>query len=83
MWTNEEGTRYLPVMGGSGAFARVHTVEEILAAPDVDGVSFGDALGAIGYAGATPVGGRKLGAYFEAHSSRDHCWKTPAIPSAW
>ena len=67
MWTNEEGTRYLPVMGGSGAFARVHTVEEILAAPDVDGVSFGDALRAIGYAGATPVGGRKLGAYFEAH----------------
>ena len=67
MWTNEEGTRYLPVMGGSGAFAGVHTVEEILAAPDVDGVSFGDALRAIDYAGATPVGGRKLGAYFEAH----------------
>lgn len=67
MWTNEEGTRYLPVMGGSGAFAGVHTVEEILAARDLDGVSFGDALRAIGYAGTTPVGGRKLGAYFEAH----------------
>ena len=34
---------------------------------DSDGISFGDALRAIGYAGATPVGGRKLGAYFEAH----------------
>jgi N-carbamoyl-L-amino-acid hydrolase len=67
MWTNEEGTRFLPVMGGSGAFAGVHTVEEILAAPDLDGVSFGDALRAIGYAGAAPVGGRRLGAYFEAH----------------
>ena len=67
MWTNEEGTRFLPVMGGSGAFAGVHTVEEILAAPDIDGVSFGDALRAIGYAGALPVGGRRLGAYFEAH----------------
>ena len=67
MWTNEEGTRFLPVMGGSGAFTGVHTVEELLGARDLDGVSFGDALRAIGYAGAAPVGGRKLGAYFEAH----------------
>jgi N-carbamoyl-L-amino-acid hydrolase len=67
MWTNEEGSRFLPVMGGSGAFAGVHTVEEIHSARDPDGVSFGDALRAIDYAGATPVGGRRLGAYFEAH----------------
>jgi len=67
MWTNEEGTRFLPVMGGSGAFAGVHPVAEILAGRDLDGVSFGDALRAIGYAGAAPVGGRGLGAYFEAH----------------
>jgi N-carbamoyl-L-amino-acid hydrolase len=67
MWTNEEGSRFLPVMGASGAFAGVHTVEEILSARDLDGVSFGDALRAIGYAGTTAVGGRKLGAYFEAH----------------
>jgi len=67
MWTNEEGTRFLPVMGGSGAFTGAYTVEQILAAADLDGVSFGDALRAIGYAGAVPVGGRKLGAYFEAH----------------
>jgi beta-ureidopropionase / N-carbamoyl-L-amino-acid hydrolase len=67
MWTNEEGSRFLPVMGASGAFAGVHTVEEVLAARDLDGVSFGDALRAIGYAGAAPVGRRKLGAYFEAH----------------
>ncbi len=67
MWTNEEGSRFLPVMGASGAFAGVHSVEEILAARDLDGVSFGDALRAIGYAGSTPVGGRTLGAYFEAH----------------
>ncbi len=67
MWTNEEGTRFLPVMGGSGAFTGAYTLEEILASPDPDGVSFGDALRAIDYAGKTPVGGRKLGAYFEAH----------------
>ena len=67
MWTNEEGSRFLPVMGASGAFAGVHTVEEILAGRDSDGISFGDALRAIGYAGAMPVGGRPLAAYFEAH----------------
>ena len=67
MWTNEEGARFLPVMGASGAFAGVHTVEEILAGRDLDGMSFGDALRAIGYAGPAPVGGRRLGAYFEAH----------------
>ncbi len=67
MWTNEEGSRFLPVMGASGAFAGVHTTEEILAACDVDGVAFGDALRAIGYAGSAPVGGRPLAAYFEAH----------------
>jgi N-carbamoyl-L-amino-acid hydrolase len=67
MWTNEEGSRFLPVMGASGAFAGVHTVEEILAGRDPEGVSFGDALRAIGYAGAMPVGGRPLSAYFEAH----------------
>ncbi|MHB8667697.1 MAG: Zn-dependent hydrolase [Burkholderiales bacterium] len=67
MWTNEEGARFLPVMGASGAFAGVHAVEEILAGRDLDGMSFGDALRAIGYAGAAPVGGRPLAAYFEAH----------------
>ncbi len=67
MWTNEEGSRFLPVMGGSGAFAGGFTVEQLRAERDPDGVSFGEALDAIGYAGAAPVGGRKLGAYFEAH----------------
>ncbi|MBE0620803.1 MAG: Zn-dependent hydrolase [Burkholderiales bacterium] len=67
MWTNEEGSRFLPVMGASGAFAGVHTVEEILAARDPEGISFGEALRAIDYAGTMPVGGRPLSAYFEAH----------------
>jgi beta-ureidopropionase / N-carbamoyl-L-amino-acid hydrolase len=67
MWTNEEGSRFLPVMGASGAFAGVHTVGEIREARDPDGISFGAALDAIGYAGAAPVGGRPLAAYFEAH----------------
>ena len=67
VWTNEEGSRFIPVMGGSGAFAGVFTVEHLLAQRDADGIAFGEALARIGYAGGTPVGGRALDAYFEAH----------------
>jgi len=67
IWTNEEGSRFVPVMGGSGAFAGVFSVEHLLAQRDTDGVTFGEALAQIGYAGTAPVGGRPLDAYFEAH----------------
>ena len=67
IWTNEEGSRFVPVMGGSGAFAGVFTLEHLLQQRDVDGVGFGEALASIGYAGKAPVGGRALAAYFEAH----------------
>jgi N-carbamoyl-L-amino-acid hydrolase len=67
IWTNEEGSRFVPVMGGSGAFAGVYTLEHLLQQRDIDGIAFGDALRDIGYAGCAPVGGRALDAYFEAH----------------
>jgi beta-ureidopropionase / N-carbamoyl-L-amino-acid hydrolase len=67
IWTNEEGTRFVPTMGGSGAFARVFTLDYLLAQRDIDGISFGEALHRIGYAGAGPVGERAVDAYFEAH----------------
>ena len=67
IWTNEEGSRFVPVMGGSGAFAGVFTLEHLRSQRDVDGISFGEALERIGYAGGAPVGKRALDAYFEAH----------------
>src|SRR5215470_9893853 len=67
IWTNEEGTRFIPTMGGSGAFARVFTLDYLLSQRDIDGISFGDALRKIGYAGSAPVGERAVDAYFEAH----------------
>jgi len=67
IWTNEEGSRFVPVMGGSGAFAGVFSLEHLLQQRDGDGIAFGEALERIGYAGSTPVGGRALDAYFEAH----------------
>jgi N-carbamoyl-L-amino-acid hydrolase len=67
IWTNEEGSRFIPVMGGSGAFAGVFTLEYLLQQRDIDGISFGEALNSIGYAGTSRVGGRAVDAYFEAH----------------
>jgi len=67
IWTNEEGSRFVPVMMGSGVFCNVFPLETALAATDVDGKSVRDELANIGYAGTLPVGTRKLGSYFEAH----------------
>jgi N-carbamoyl-L-amino-acid hydrolase len=65
-WTNEEGTRFTPVMMGSGVFAGVHPLEAVLPRTDLDGRSVGDELARIGYAGTAPLG-TPIGAYFEAH----------------
>lgn len=67
IWTNEEGTRFVPVMMGSGAFIGRFAVADVLATTDKDGLAVADELKKIGYAGDLPVGQRKVGAYFEAH----------------
>ncbi|HXV07949.1 MAG TPA: Zn-dependent hydrolase [Burkholderiales bacterium] len=67
VWTNEEGSRFTPGMMGSGVFVGEFALNAILQRADIDGVSVGEALRGIGYAGAEPPGGRPLGAYFEAH----------------
>ena len=64
-WTNEEGSRFVPVMMGSGVFAGVYRAEQVLAAKDSDGIRAGDALNAIGYAGDGQA--HEIDAYFEAH----------------
>src|SRR5207344_619689 len=58
IWTNEEGTRFTPVMMGSGVFAGVFDLDYVLARTDLDGKSVGAELTRIGYAGSAPVGGR-------------------------
>ncbi|MGG5871207.1 Zn-dependent hydrolase [Pseudomonas peli] len=67
VWTNEEGSRFAPCMMGSGVFSEKFTLEETLAKRDAEGVSVGEALNAIGYAGTRAVTGHAVGAYFEAH----------------
>ena len=51
IWTNEEGARFAPSMLGSGVFAGQYESGYALSRRDSDGVSLGEALAAIGYAG--------------------------------
>ena len=67
VWTNEEGCRFAPAMVASGVFGGAFTLDHALNIKDRDGVSFGEALKKIGYDGSEPVGGRLVGAFFEAH----------------
>ncbi|MBM3368855.1 MAG: hydantoinase/carbamoylase family amidase, partial [Betaproteobacteria bacterium] len=66
-WTNEEGARFSPPMVASGAFAGAYALDWVLDRRDDEGKRLGDELARIGYAGAAPVGGRKLDSYFELH----------------
>jgi beta-ureidopropionase / N-carbamoyl-L-amino-acid hydrolase len=66
-WTNEEGSRFAPAMLASGVFAGAFTRDEAYSKKDRDGVSFGEALDAIGYRGAEPVGQRRFAGLFELH----------------
>ncbi len=66
-WTNEEGSRFVPVMMGSGVFAGVFPLEQIYAVQDSDGKTVGSELANIGYIGEQTPGDHPVGAYFEAH----------------
>ena len=65
-WTNEEGSRFAPAMVASGVFAGIYDLEYGLSRADANGLTMGEELKRIGYAGDQPMG-RPLHAYFEAH----------------
>ncbi|HOI66257.1 MAG TPA: Zn-dependent hydrolase [Thiomonas arsenitoxydans] len=66
-WTNEEGSRFVPVMMGSGVFAKAFTLEHAYAATDTEGKTVWGELERIGYIGEQEPGDHPLGAYFETH----------------
>ncbi len=66
-WTNEEGSRFVPVMMGSGVFAKAFTLEHAYAATDTEGNSVKGELERIGYIGTQEPGDHPIGAYFETH----------------
>jgi N-carbamoyl-L-amino-acid hydrolase len=66
-WTNEEGSRFAPAMIASGVYTGVFDLEYGLSRTDAKGISIGQALKDIGYAGNEPMGGREIHAAFELH----------------
>ncbi len=66
-WTNEEGSRFAPAMLGSGVHAGVFDQEYADCRLDRQGISFADAIEAIGYRGNVTAGSTRLGALFELH----------------
>ncbi len=66
-FTNEEGARFAPDMMGSGVHQAALALDEMLAVTGIDGVTVGDQLQKIGYAGDTAVGGFKAHSFVELH----------------
>ncbi|WP_292044595.1 Zn-dependent hydrolase [Massilia sp. UBA6681] len=66
-WTNEEGSRFVPVMMGSGVFCGAVKLETAYAAVDTEGKSVREELERIGYLGDEVPGKHPIGAYFETH----------------
>ncbi len=66
-WTNEEGSRFVPVMMGSGVFCGAFSLETAYAAKDTEGKTVGEELARIGYKGTEVPGQHPIGAYFETH----------------
>ena len=67
VWTNEEGARFSPAMMGAAYFAGKFTAEELHSRSDVDGVTLGESLQAIGYAGNDVVLPSEHACYLEIH----------------
>ncbi|MCP5265777.1 MAG: Zn-dependent hydrolase [Burkholderiaceae bacterium] len=65
IWTNEEGSRFTPVMMGSGVYAGEFTLEHCLVQEDLEGIRVADALEDIDAAGTAVL--PQLSAYFEPH----------------
>ncbi len=84
VWTNEEGSRFVPVMMGSGVYAGAFSLEHALSARDREGISVRDALAAIGFAGSEPAsvesGAPRFGAYFEAHIEQGPVLEAAGLP---
>src|SRR5690554_4788497 len=68
-WTNEEGSRFVPSMIGSGVYSGEYSLEYAHSRVDVSGTSILDELIRTGWLGNEPVGfhERPMHAYFEYH----------------
>ncbi len=67
VWTNEEGARFAPAMIGSGVWGDEFELAYGLGRTDKAGLTIGDELQRIGYAGPTPCQHFPVKAAFEVH----------------
>lgn len=65
--TNEEGARFEPSMMASGVLSGKFDKATMLKKTDVDGITFGEALNKIGYAGKEEFRLKKATAFLELH----------------
>ena len=79
-WTNEEGSRFVPVMMGSGVFAGAIPLEKAYAACDTEGRSVQAELQRIGAIGPEVPGAHPMGAYFEAHIEQGPVLEQQGVP---
>jgi beta-ureidopropionase / N-carbamoyl-L-amino-acid hydrolase len=79
-WTNEEGSRFVPVMMGSGVFAGAVPLDKAWAATDQQGLSVKDELQRIGALGEQVPGDHPVGAYFEAHIEQGPVLEDHRVP---
>ena len=82
-WTNEEGSRFVPVMMGSGVFAKAFTLEHAYAATDSEGKTVKGELERIGYVGSQEPETTRSAPTSNPISSRARCWRTTPGPLAW
>ncbi len=66
-WTDEEGSRFGHSLMGSGVWAGIYTQDKAYALTDLDGMTVGEALKDIGYAGPEAAKPFPADAYFELH----------------
>lgn len=78
-WTAEEGSRFVPSMLGSGAFAGVYEPRFALGLADAEGLRFGDELDRIGY-GGKPMMRFALRSYYELHIEQGPILEAEDVP---
>lgn len=79
-WTNEEGARFAPGLMGSEVFTGDMPSETARSRKDNNGISVGEALKAIGYAGEEKAGDRRFGAMIELHIEQGPILEARNIP---
>ena len=82
-WTNEEGSRFVPVMMGSGVFAGVFPLETIYAAQDAQGKRWARSWRVSAMSAARLPAIIRSAPTLKPISSRDRSWKMKRKSSAW